>query len=234
MASEKPPRTREFSTAFEPAPPRCIGASHDGTNVAIHFSMAPPRRPADSRTENEAGARFGQRLIALLRAAYSAEMAAAYAYEGHARSVAHACEREAIQQIERDEWVHRARVGELLHRLGAAPSPARELIFRTIGRILRFLCPYSGWHLPMLIAWRLEKMNIGEYARAAAAARDFGDAEIAASLAHMSQIEADHERYFRETLLARIRPATNERARREADATIPAPLPQNLPVTGAA
>ena len=66
-------------------------------------------------------------LIAVLQLAYSGERAAGYAYRGHWRFVSDADERARIRQIEDEEWHHRRLVGEMLQKLGAAPSRAREL-----------------------------------------------------------------------------------------------------------
>ena len=49
-------------------------------------------------------------LINLLQRAYSAEKAAAFAYQGHAGSVKKEDEKKAIKQIEIDEWNHRREV----------------------------------------------------------------------------------------------------------------------------
>jgi len=46
-------------------------------------------------------------LAQLLQKAYSAEKAAAFAYQGHAGSVKNREEKAAIRQIEIDEWNHR-------------------------------------------------------------------------------------------------------------------------------
>jgi hypothetical protein len=45
-------------------------------------------------------------LVDLLRMAYSAEEAAAFAYQGHAASVKSELKKAAIKQIEIDEWNH--------------------------------------------------------------------------------------------------------------------------------
>jgi hypothetical protein len=60
-----------------------------------------------------------QSLIALLQLAYSAELAAAYAYRGHWHSVHDEDERARIEQIENEEWHHRELVGEMIESLGA-------------------------------------------------------------------------------------------------------------------
>ena len=46
-------------------------------------------------------------LTDLLRLAYSAEKAAAFAYQGHAGSVKDEGDKIRIREIETDEWIHR-------------------------------------------------------------------------------------------------------------------------------
>ncbi|HEY0656735.1 MAG TPA: hypothetical protein VGD65_26575, partial [Chryseosolibacter sp.] len=46
--------------------------------------------------------------------AYSAEKAAAFAYQGHAASVKNPEEKRAIHQIELDEWCHRSSVRQIM------------------------------------------------------------------------------------------------------------------------
>ncbi|HVS21122.1 MAG TPA: ferritin-like domain-containing protein [Pyrinomonadaceae bacterium] len=68
-----------------------------------------------------------EKLIALLQLAYSGELAAAHAYQGHWHSVSDAAEKASIQSIENDEWRHRKLVGEMLAGLNAGPSKQREV-----------------------------------------------------------------------------------------------------------
>ena len=53
-------------------------------------------------------------LVDLLQKAYSAEKAAAFAYQGHAASVKDPEEKKAIRQIEIDEWNHRKEVLQIM------------------------------------------------------------------------------------------------------------------------
>jgi len=141
--------------------------------------------------------RSRERLIALLRLAYSGELAAAHAYRGHAASVADAEEREKIRVIEGEEWHHRRVVGEILAELGARPSRARELRAAVIGRTLGLACRVSGWFAPMYGAGRLESRNVIEYETAARLARDAGCERFVECLLTMAEVEWEHERYFR-------------------------------------
>ena len=61
-------------------------------------------------------------LVHLLQLAYSGELAAAYAYRGHWKSVRNSDERDRIRAIEEEEWHHRKLVGEIIQKLGARPS----------------------------------------------------------------------------------------------------------------
>jgi rubrerythrin len=139
-------------------------------------------------------------LVRLLQLAYSGEMAAAYAYRGHWRSVRDAGERERIQEIEAEEWHHRDLVGGMLESLGAGPDPARERRARVVGRTLGALCHVSGWFAPMYGAGRIERRNIVEYEDAAAFALASGHGEMLECLRRMADVEREHERYFRSRL----------------------------------
>jgi demethoxyubiquinone hydroxylase (CLK1/Coq7/Cat5 family) len=140
-------------------------------------------------------------LIHVLQAAYSGELAAGFAYAGHWRSVADPAERERIRAIEAEEWHHRKLVGEMLEKLGASPSRAREFVFRTIGRTLGPLCRVTGWLMPMYGAGLLESRNIVEYEVAARFAEASGHPEFVPCLLEMAEVEWEHERYFRERVL---------------------------------
>lgn len=142
--------------------------------------------------------RSREQLIALLRLAYSGELAAAHAYRGHAASVRDAEERERIRVIEGEEWHHRLVVGGMLAELGARPDRARELRAMVIGRILGLACRASGWFAPMYAAGKLESRNVREYETAARLARDAGCDQLVDCLLTMAEVEWEHERYFRQ------------------------------------
>jgi rubrerythrin len=138
-----------------------------------------------------------RKLIALLQLAYSGELAAAYAYRGHWKSVRNAAQKTAIQNIENDEWRHRKLVGEMLTGLESGPSQRRETRANMIGRTLGFLCHVMGWLAPMYGAGRLESRNIREYETAARYARECGRSDLVDCLLEMAEVEWDHEHYFR-------------------------------------
>lgn len=142
-----------------------------------------------------------KKLVALLQLAYSAELAAAYAYRGHWHSVSDAGERARILQIENEEWHHRQLVGEILEKLGEHPSRQREVRSWIIGKVLAFLCHVMGWFAPMYGAGRLESGNVREYEMAARHARDCGHEEFVDCLLTMAEVEWEHEYYFRSRVL---------------------------------
>ncbi|MET0619549.1 MAG: ferritin-like domain-containing protein [Thermoanaerobaculia bacterium] len=144
-------------------------------------------------------------LIGILQFAYSGELAAGYAYRGHARSVSDPSERDRIRKIEEEEWHHRRLVGGILESLGARPLWRREVRGAIIGRVLGLLCHVSGWLAPMYGAGKLESRNIREYEDAARFARDCGREDLIDCLLTMAEVEWDHEAYFRGRVLSHPR-----------------------------
>jgi demethoxyubiquinone hydroxylase (CLK1/Coq7/Cat5 family) len=138
-----------------------------------------------------------KQLINLLEMAYSAELAAAYAYRGHWHSVRDPDEKIRIRKIEDEEWHHRRLVGEMLATLNARPSRLKEVKAVILGRVLGVLCHLSGWLAPMYGAGRLESRNIREYETAARFARDSGHESFIDCLLTMAEVEWEHEFYFR-------------------------------------
>jgi hypothetical protein len=143
-----------------------------------------------------------ERLIRLLQHAHAGELAAAHAYEGHARSVADAEEKRHIERIRLEELDHRERVAVILATLGAAPDPVLERRFDRIGRLIGLACRVGGWYVPMYGAGRLERGNVGEYEVAARLAIRAGLPDEARDLVYMAEAEWDHEAYFRTKVLS--------------------------------
>jgi rubrerythrin len=137
------------------------------------------------------------KLVEILKLAYSGELAAAYAYRGHSRSLSNAEERRRIKTIEDEELHHRSLIREMLENLGAEPDTRRELRATVVGRVLGFLCHVTGWLAPMYGAGRLESKNIVEYETAARLARDCGRTEFVDCLLTMAEVEWEHEHFFR-------------------------------------
>lgn len=140
-------------------------------------------------------------LIEILQLAYSGELAAAYAYRGHWKSVSDPEERHRIEEIEQEEWHHRKLVGEMLTSLQAEPNQPREVRATIIGRVLGFGCHVAGWLAPMYGAGRLESRNIREYEVAARLAQKCGRYDLIDCLLTMAETEWEHERYFRSLVL---------------------------------
>jgi rubrerythrin len=137
-------------------------------------------------------------LIRILQNAYSGEIAAAYAYRGHWKSLNDSPEKERIKEIEAEEWDHRRRVGEWIEKLDAKPRGGREKVFWTIGRSLGLTCHISGWFMPMYFAGRLESQNSVEYEDAAVFAKELEMQDCVDDLLDMARVEVEHEVFFRE------------------------------------
>lgn len=152
-----------------------------------------------------------QKLIAILQNAHAGELAAAFAYRGHWKSLRASDEKERIKQIEAEEWAHRANVRKWLAALGAEPRRFREAVFWTIGRVLGAACYLSGWFFPMYFAGRLEGRNVQEYVDAAGFAEELNMEECAREMTEMSETERDHEVFFRQTIAGhRLLPVTRK------------------------
>ena len=143
-----------------------------------------------------------QNLIRILQNAHAGELAAAFAYHGHWKSLKknRAEQREHIQKIEREEWEHRANVLRWLEHLGAKPNPRREKIFWTIGKTIGAACYISGWFFPMYFAGRLESQNVQEYVDAAKFAKELEMSECFDEMMEMSRVEGEHEIFFSQTV----------------------------------
>lgn len=140
------------------------------------------------------------KLIRILQNAYSGELAAAYAYRGHWKSLKESAERTQIKQIEAEEWAHRKNVGRWLKELNTRPRKGREIVFWTIGRTLGLTCFVSGWFFPMYFAGRLESQNVQEYLDAAEFAAELQMQSCFDEMMQMSRVEQEHEDFFRQTV----------------------------------
>jgi rubrerythrin len=150
-------------------------------------------------------------LIRILQNAHAGELAAAYAYRGHWKSLRESAEKERIKQIEAEEWTHRANVRKWLETLGAEPRKFREKVFWTIGRSLGLTCYTSGWFFPMYFAGRLESQNVQEYIDAAEFAKELEMTECFEELMEMSRVEGEHELFFSQTVAKhRLLPVTRK------------------------
>lgn len=135
-------------------------------------------------------------LVDLLQRAYSAEKAAAFAYQGHAGSVKNKIEKIEIRQIELDEWNHRREVLEIMQKYQIPVSKYYEFRFHVIGKIISFSCYIIGWFMPFFFAGRLESGNVCEYFRMMQYFHELGILEHNQILYEMGMKEKEHEVYF--------------------------------------
>ncbi|HZU52677.1 MAG TPA: demethoxyubiquinone hydroxylase family protein [Holophagaceae bacterium] len=135
-------------------------------------------------------------LVSILQRAYSGELAAALAYRGHWLSLKHDREIEEITQIEREEWHHRRRLGQMLSGLDSRPRPGLDAFQAFIGTVILIGCNMVGWFIPMYFAGRLESQNDREYEEAAALAEALDLLPLRDELKAFAQLERDHEAYF--------------------------------------
>lgn len=139
-------------------------------------------------------------LIDLLQKAYSAERAAAFAYQGHAGSVRDMEEKKAIHQIELDEWNHRREVLAIMKQYEIPISRYYEIQFFIIGKFISFSCYVIGWFMPYYFAGRLESGNVCEYFRMMQYFDSLHIDEHNDILYEMGIKEKEHEVYFLERI----------------------------------
>jgi hypothetical protein len=135
-------------------------------------------------------------LIDLLKRAYSAEKAAAFAYQGHAGSVKDKVDKALIKQIEMDEWNHRREVLEIMQEYNIPISKYYEIRFHIIGKIISFSCYLIGWFMPFYFAGKLESGNVCEYFRMMHYFHELGIIKHNKILYEMGIKEKEHEVYF--------------------------------------
>ena len=135
-------------------------------------------------------------LVDLLQQAYSAEKAAAFAYQGHAGSVNEIADEQAIKQIKDDEWNHRKEVLELMELHDVPVSKFYELKYHVIGKIISASCYVIGWFMPYFFAGKLESGNVCEYFRMKQYFNSLGITDHDVILYEMGMKEKEHEVYF--------------------------------------
>ncbi|MES1226134.1 MAG: ferritin-like domain-containing protein [Bacteroidota bacterium] len=135
-------------------------------------------------------------LTDLLQKAYSAEKAAAFAYQGHAASVKDKSQKTAIRQIEIDEWNHRKEVLSIMTMYEVPVSRYYEFRFHIVGKIIALSCFVIGWFMPFYFAGRLESGNVCEYFRMKQFFNMMGIHDHDQLLYDMGMKEKEHEIYF--------------------------------------
>ena len=136
------------------------------------------------------------KLTDLLQRAYSAEKAAAFAYQGHASSVTDPDQKTSIRQIELDEWNHRSEVLKIMKEYDIPVSRYYEFKFHLIGKSISFACHVIGWFMPFYFAGRLESGNVCEYFRMMHYFHELGIMKHDLTLYEMGIKEKEHEEYF--------------------------------------
>ncbi len=135
-------------------------------------------------------------LCQLLQKAYSAEKAAAFAYQGHAAAVRDPDQRAAIRQIELDEWNHRIEVLGIMKQYDIPVSKWYEFRFHVIGKMISASCYVIGWFMPFYFAGSLESGNVCEYFRMKQFFNGMGNHSHDQLLYDMGIKEKEHEIYF--------------------------------------
>ena len=141
-----------------------------------------------------------KKLTTLLQKAYSAEKAAAFAYQGHAGSVKDATEKAAIKQIEIDEWHHRACVLQIMNEYGIPVSKYFETRMYLTGKVIHIGCYLIGWFMPFYFAGSLESGNVCEYFKMIHYFHEIGITKHDQDLYDMGIKEKEHEIYFLEKI----------------------------------
>ena len=139
-------------------------------------------------------------LVDLLQRAYSAEMAAAFAYVGHAASLKDPAAKAAVNQIEIDEWNHRKHVLAIMQKYEVPVSRYYEGRFYIIGKAISLSCHVIGWFMPYYFAGRLESGNVCEYFIMMHYFQSLGITDHNAILYEMGMKEKEHEVYFLEQI----------------------------------
>ncbi|MGF1582091.1 MAG: hypothetical protein ACFCD0_22420 [Gemmataceae bacterium] len=135
-------------------------------------------------------------LVDLLRLAYSAEKAAAFAYIGHAGSLKKKPEAKRVNEIEQDEWNHRDQVKRIMDEYGIEPSRYYEMKYHLLGKLIGLSCYFIGRFMPYFFAGRLESGNVCEYFRMMHYFHSLGITKHDDVLYEMGIKEKEHEVYF--------------------------------------
>ena len=135
-------------------------------------------------------------LLFNLRLAYSTELGASTAYDGHARATRDPAIAARIEAIRDEELQHRAVVGAMLDRFGVRPYGFLELLYTVIGTCVGFGCKLWGEWASAFGAAQFEFGGTADYGRCARAARAIGDVELEQVLLGIQQSEADHRVFF--------------------------------------
>jgi hypothetical protein len=117
-------------------------------------------------------------------------------HKGHAASVKDKSQKQAIHQIEIDEWNHRKEVLSIMHDFDIPVSKYYEFRFHFVGKIISFSCYIIGWFMPFYFAGRLESGNVCVYFRMKQFFNSLSMHQYDQILYEMGMKEKDHEVYF--------------------------------------
>jgi hypothetical protein len=140
------------------------------------------------------------KLVDLLQKGYSAEKAAAFAYQGHAASIKDETEKKEIHRIENDEWFHRKEVLEIMNDFEIPISKVYEIRFHIIGKVISYSCHIIGRFMPFYFAGNLESGNVCEYFRMKQYFNSLGITKYDQLLYDLGIKEKEHEIYFLEKI----------------------------------
>jgi rubrerythrin len=135
-------------------------------------------------------------LHAHLRLSYSSELGAAVAYNGHAKSVRSAADREAILQISAEEHQHREQLLTIMSVRKLPPWFILERVFWLIGSTIGFGCAVWGEWASAYGASLFEINGVSEYKRMAKMAERLGDHELVQVMNEYAAHERVHHEYF--------------------------------------
>ena len=140
------------------------------------------------------------KLVDLLQKAYSAEKAAAFAYQGHSASLKNEIEKIEVKQIENDEWFHRQEVLLIMNDFNIPISKIYEFQFHIKGKIISYSCHIIGRFMPFYFAGNLESGNVCEYFRIKQYFNSLGISKYDELLYELGMKEKEHEIYFLEKI----------------------------------
>lgn len=139
-------------------------------------------------------------LIHLLQLAYSAERAASFAYQGHVAVTKEKDIKLKINEIEKDEWLHRKEVLLIMNEYKISISKWYEIKYYIIGKIISLSCYIIGTFIANYFAGRLESGNVNEYYRMKNLFNEINIYQHDALLIEMGNKEKEHELFFLELI----------------------------------
>lgn len=141
-----------------------------------------------------------KKLIKQLKAAFAGELAAIAAYDGHVKATKDPRVSEAVWNMYLEEWEHLIHVAEMLTYFGSKPNKIRNFIFKSIGKIIGFICLFSTERQMAYGAKVMERIGTVNYSKMADLADELGHEVMAERLDIMAKSEKEHEEFFQSYL----------------------------------